>query len=234
MNNLSLFTYTHTNTKDLHDAYFGRIKKFFPSLKNLYVTCNEKINFGNCIVYDDTTTHSQQMINALDTIETDYLIYSQEDYILFDYVVENEIENVINLLETDKSIPFVRLIQSGLGNVTKKYNDEFAYIDSENPYYFSTQISIWRKSVLKEMFLQSNVTNIRDEMQNSPFLKEINPNGIFHLKRRNQVGGHFNSYLYPYIATAVVRTKWNYSEYENELKDLFFEYQINPFDRGIL
>ena len=234
MNNLSLLTYTHTNTKDLHKPYFERIEKYFPSLKNNFVTCNEKIEYANCIVYNDTDKHSNQMLNALSLIETDYVIYSQEDYILFDYVVENEIENVINLLETDKSVPFVRLIQSGLGNVTKKYNDEFAYIDSENPYYFSTQISIWRKSVLKEMFNQSNVNNIRDEVQNSSFLKEINPNGIFHLKRRNQVGGHFNSYLYPYIATAVVRTKWNYSEYENELKDLFFEYQINPFDRGIL
>jgi hypothetical protein len=235
MNNLSLLTYTHTNTKDLHPAYFGRLEKYFPSLKNSFVLCNEKINYANCIVYDDSKTHGNQMITALEQISTDYVIYAQEDYILFDYVNETEIEKLIGYMQSDKEIPFIRLIQSGLGNITQQYNEDLAYLDSGWEYYFSTQITIWRKDILLEMYKKSNPEKITStEVNLVQHLRDISIKGLFHLKRGNQVGGHFNSYVYPYIATGVVRGKWNYTEYESELKDVFFEYDINPFERAII
>ena len=235
MNNLSLLTYTHTNTKDVHPAYFGRLEKYFPSLKNSFVTCNEKIDYTNCIVYDDSKTHGTQMINALKQIPTDYVIYAQEDYILFDYVKVDELNKLIEYMESDKEIPFIRLIQSGLGNVTKQYNEDLAYLDSDWEYYFSTQITIWRKDILMQMYLNSNPEKITStEVHLVQSLRDISKNGLFHLKRGNQIGGHFNSYAYPYIATGVVKGKWNYAEYESDLQDVFFEYEINPFERGII
>ena len=54
------------------------------------------------------------------------------------------------------------------------------------------------------------------------------------MKRGNTVGGHFNSHSYPYIATAVVKGKWNHSEYSKELDIVFHKYDINPFERGIV
>ena len=98
MNNISLLTYTHTNTKDVHPMYFGELGKYFPSLKNNYVTCNEKIDYANCIVYDDNETHGVQMINALKQIPTEYVIYAQEDYILFDYVKTDELQRLIEYM----------------------------------------------------------------------------------------------------------------------------------------
>lgn len=235
MNNLSLLTYTHTNVKDLHEAYFKRLDKYFPSLKNNFVTCNENINYAECIIYNDSDKHSIQMINALNKIKTDYVIYAQEDYILFDYVKENEIQSLVDTMQSDANIPFIRLIQSGLGNVTEKYNDELAYLDYNDAYYFSTQITIWRKDILIEMYKRADVEKLTDtEVQKVQHLRDISTKGLFTLKKGNQVGGHFNSYYYPYIATAVVKGKWNYNEYQNELGDFFNEFNIIPFDRGIV
>jgi hypothetical protein len=45
---------------------------------------------------------------------------------------------------------------------------------------------------------------------------------------------HYDSSVFPYIATAINKGKWNYSEYQTELDSLFAEYQINPFERGIV
>jgi hypothetical protein len=234
MNNLSLLTYTHSNAEDLHDAYFGRLKKYFPDLKNSYVTSNKEVKHTKCFLYDDAEKHSIQMTRALKQIPTDYVIYAQEDYILFDYVKVDELNKLIEYMEADKEIPFIRLIQSGLGNVTKKYNDDLAYLDSEWHYYFSTQITIWRKDILIKMYENADSEKLTDtEVNRVQSLRDISTNGLFHLKRGNQVGGHFNSYAYPYIATGVVKGKWNYTEYESELKDVFFEYDINPFDREI-
>jgi hypothetical protein len=45
---------------------------------------------------------------------------------------------------------------------------------------------------------------------------------------------HNDSSVFPYIATAINKGKWNYSEYEKELNKLFNIYNINPFERGII
>ena len=44
---------------------------------------------------------------------------------------------------------------------------------------------------------------------------------------------HYDSLVFPYIATAINKGKWNYNEYQKELDELFTEYEINPFERGI-
>ena len=45
---------------------------------------------------------------------------------------------------------------------------------------------------------------------------------------------HYDSNIFPYIATAIVKGKWNYSEYKNELDILFNEYKINKYERGTI
>jgi len=43
----------------------------------------------------------------------------------------------------------------------------------------------------------------------------------------------YDSNIFPYIATAIVKGKWNYSEYKNELDILFDMYKINKMERGV-
>jgi len=44
---------------------------------------------------------------------------------------------------------------------------------------------------------------------------------------------HWDSNIYPYIATAVVKGKWDYKCYFEELEELLKVYNINPNKRGI-
>jgi hypothetical protein len=39
--------------------------------------------------------------------------------------------------------------------------------------------------------------------------------------------------VYPYIATAIIKGKWNLSEYPIELGDLLSEYKIDKSIRGV-
>jgi hypothetical protein len=45
---------------------------------------------------------------------------------------------------------------------------------------------------------------------------------------------HFDSKIYPYIATAIVKGKWNTKEYKLELEELSREYEIDLNDRGCI
>lgn len=233
MENLSLLTYTHSSASDVHPAYFGRISKFFPSMKNIYVACDTNIDYGICSVYNDSESYTKHMLDTLEKIDTDYVIYSQEDYILFDEVKSDDLQRFIDYMDSDKDISFIRLIHSGLGDGSKKYNDDLYYIDTNSEYFFSTQATIWRKDVLIGLFTISDVETIFDEPKNTPFLKGITDTGLYTTRRGKAVGGHFNSYHYPYIATAIVKGKWNLSEYQRELDSVFAEYGIMPFERGI-
>ena len=44
---------------------------------------------------------------------------------------------------------------------------------------------------------------------------------------------HYDSEIVPYIASALVKGKWNMSEYSKELIPLIDKYNININERGI-
>jgi hypothetical protein len=43
---------------------------------------------------------------------------------------------------------------------------------------------------------------------------------------------HWDSHVYPYFATAVVKGKWDFQCYPKKLKSLLDEYNIDPAVRG--
>jgi hypothetical protein len=47
-------------------------------------------------------------------------------------------------------------------------------------------------------------------------------------------GNHYDSNVYPYIATALVKGKWIISEYSDQLTKLLINYNIDQNKRGIL
>jgi hypothetical protein len=44
---------------------------------------------------------------------------------------------------------------------------------------------------------------------------------------------HWDSSIFPYIATAIVKGKWNIGEYEKELKPILDEWNIDVNVRGV-
>ena len=232
--NITLITYTHSKVSDLHKPYFDSIKKYFNPLNHI-VLCDKKIDYDGITMslYENDSKYYQQMINALSEVKTDYVIYSQEDYILFDNVNKDKINKLIKLLDEDNKISFIRLIYSGIDFNIKDYNDELFYLNQDNMYYFSTQITIWRTKDLIEMFKSSKTKSIFDEPENSLHLKNLGKIGLCVKEKGDRVGGHYNSSVYPYIATAIVKGKWNETEYGNKLKVIFSEYNINKELRGV-
>jgi hypothetical protein len=231
MNNLTLLTYTNSNAQDIHSLYFNRVKKYFSSIKNVVAASDEDISGINTILYKNDQPYFEQICNTLDKITTEYILYNQEDYILFDYVDTEKIQETIGTLAKNNNVAFVRLIQSATQN-SVQVNENYLQLDKNHQYFYSAQAAVWRKTDLKDMFLASKAQSIRDEPQNSSFLKRLNKYGLCVTGRGRKIGDHFNSLVYPYIATAVVGGKWNCSEYEEELSELFEEYSINKNIRG--
>jgi len=231
MKNLTLLTYTNSKVQDLHKPYFSRIKKYFPDLINHLTLCDILIPEVETYLYKNEQPYFEQMYNALDNVKTEYILYSQEDYILFDNVDTDKIQKCLSTLANNKEVSFIRLIQSGIEN-SIPINKQYLQLSTDHQYFYSTQATIWRKSDLKIMFVHSKVQSIRDEPLNSSFLKNLNKYGLCTTYKGKQIGNHFNSVIFPYIATAVVNGKWNCSEYNDELNALFNEFSIDKNIRG--
>jgi hypothetical protein len=235
INFLSLLTYTHSNCSDLHTMYYDSLDNFFTNERH-YTLTNKPINDYrfNQIIYDDNSNYYEQILLGLSKIETEYLLYSQEDYILYDYVDLNLLSECIEVLQNDKNVNFIRLISSGLSGKEQNYNNNFMILDNNSEYFFSTQITLWKKNSLMEMFKSSKVRYITDEPKNSLYLSNLGGIGLCTYLKSEKIGNHFNSKIYPYTATALVKGKWNFSEYGYVLENLLNKYNIDKHKRGII
>lgn len=224
INQLTLITYTHSSRLNFIAPYFDRIKKYFSDLKNNLVVVDICIPGYDCVLYKEH--FSTTMAEALSKVRTKYVIFSHEDYILYDFVKIDRMNKFLKYMEQDNSILFIRLIQSGIGNPSSIYNEDLGIIDKNSYYLFSNQVSIWRKEVLLEVLVKANIKSLWDEPLVSTFLKNINGAKLYDLKRGSRVGSHYNSYIYPYIATATVKGQWNIKEYPKEIKEFLYEYKL--------
>lgn len=234
MDNITLLTYTHSKASDVHQPYFDRLRKHF-NINEHVVMCDKMLNYEGITMslYDNNEKYYEQMLNGLSKVQSEYVIYSQEDYILFKDVDVDRLNKLKDLLDLDRNISFIRLIYSGVNFNPVDYNNELIYLRADSEYYFSTQITIWRVKDLIEMFSKSKVDRVFDEPMNSRHLMELGKIGLCLKDKGDKVGGHYNSVIYPYIATAVVKGKWNYSEYGRELDVIFNTYDIDKNIRGI-
>ena len=71
--------------------------------------------------------------------------------------------------------------------------------------------------------------NIWDsEVRLNELAKNLDLKGVFLYNIENKRGkNHWDSNDFPYIATAIVKGKWNFQEYKNELMEILISNKIN-------
>lgn len=240
MSKVTFVTYTHSNCIDVWNAYFSRLDKHSKSSFDSYVLCNVDCNqYPNhkFVVYDDAAPYGKEYIKALNSIPHEYFIYMQEDFILYDNLDFEQVERYINILEVDQSISYVRMIKCG--DVTQtKYADNLYYISqngkkNQSINSFSMQPTIWRKKDFISLYELVNPMKFGEGLEFAMAMNQLNMNGLYAYGGESARGGHFDTNVFPYVATAIVKGKWNVSEYPDELKQIFKEFHINPNLRGL-
>lgn len=214
-----IVTYSHTNCKDVWKPYFNRLDKYAQNIPSFWL-CNEDVaDFGRhfCFKYNDGESFSNQLLYPLEFLRDNgykYFIYSQEDFILYDLVNESALYDAIEQIKSGKT-DFVKLIKSG----DTEYCMQAAVHDIDKFISFYNKYQI--DSIRQEGFLR---TSSIGEYESKWLPSEW-------------VGGkrgmcHWDSKVWPYIATALVRGKWNISEYKKELTEFKNEYMIDFTERG--
>ncbi|HAW81701.1 MAG TPA: hypothetical protein DCX27_19580, partial [Balneola sp.] len=189
----------------------------------------ETVSNENIIIYDEEDSYSERLELILPEIENDMILYLHEDMILYDEPNMPELDRCEQYLR-DNDAMMIKLIGT-IGML-----DEVApsIRNSSGPYRFAVQPTLWKKDKFKELVEgeRYNIWEMEDRIQGK-FLPAGTGYTYFRGDEKLRGQSHYDSHIFPYIATAIVKGKWNNLEYSSELKSLFDEYDVNS-DREMM
>ena len=237
MSDLAIITWTNTEYSDIWPPYFGRLEKHFPNFEKSYLFVNEYSDLvperHTQLINDENDLFYKRFLKGLSEVEEEYILYMQEDHIFYDDVDHAKIEELLSFLK-ESEFSFIRLIKSGelYGN---EIQDNIFEIPLHSPYVFSQQSAIWKKEDLVKIFNFFKPKTYRDvESYGSIAMRNLRKSGCYYHDGGEQRGSlHFDSNIFPYIATAVCKGKWNLNQYPEELGLALKEYDIDIATRGI-
>ncbi len=224
-----IIVYTHTDMKDIWPMFFGQLKKYIGDTK-VYVAVNEddtQISDYIRIIYDDKKEYTERWKEILDKVEEETFVFIHEDMILFDKVNYQLLEQYIEYVNTGLA-ESIKLILAGERFEESKI-DKTLVVNQYSK--FSVQPTITTKTIFKGHLNSLPPLNIWQ------FEEAVTSSGKDYMVK---IGGekkrglyHYDSLVFPYVATAINKGKWNLVEYQKELNPMFEEYNINPFERGM-
>lgn len=231
-------TYTHTNCTDVWPIYFEHLSRYGPDF-NHTVMCNEEVEFPNaeCFVYDDDKNYCQEYVRCLNSFDESKVIYMQEDFYLYDKCNGEEIEKFSDVIDTGKT-DFIRFLKSGFVSEQKTEFENLYYVIPPNQIYqyensYSMQPTLWNKKRLIDLYEKTKLERFNESVKFAMMMNELKIIGMYYYNGEPKRGlYHCDSSIFPYIATAVVKGKWNISEYP-ELESILKENKIDISNRGI-
>jgi hypothetical protein len=164
-------------------------------------------------------TWSQCLKWALEKIDTDIILYMQEDYFLKDMVKNEIVEQYVKLMHECPSIQCIHLTdQAAIADKQSTYGNNLKKVNYKQRYRVSCQAALWRKEEL--------LTIIR-EYENAWEFEEFGSQRSAIIKHEylavdNNWVQLDNFEIIPYIFTGIIQGRW----YE-KVVSLFEKHNIN-------
>lgn len=234
VNDMIQVVYTNSNCNDVFTPFYNQNKKHCKLPLCVISDYDIDADIDGFYKYSNNDPYYEVWVNAVKQFNSEYFIYLQEDFFLYDDVKEDILEIYKNQLK-NSDYSFVRLLKSGkLG--TKKLYENLYEIESTNENIFSMQATIWKtEDYIKLMDYVGSAGWLETDADYRNRMIELNMKGLYHFDNEPKIGtNHHDSNVYPYIATAVVKGKWNFKEYKSKLLPILEKDNIDYNIRGIL
>jgi hypothetical protein len=214
--------YTNSEYFDVLEIFLEEQERYGIDKDEICILANKKFNEKNQhIIYDDSLIYSERLIQCLEKINSEYIFYQHEDMFLYSKPDFKKINDYINFLSNSK-YSFIRLCRTGNLKVQKIKEIDCLYeITNGSSDFFAVQPTIWKKQKFIDflkLFPKSSIWEL--EIKSQEISQKNVIQGLIHFDNENKRGGHYDSNIGPYIATAIVKGKWNFSEYKIELEKI--------------
>lgn len=232
---IAQIAYTNSNCSDLWPMFIGE-NRLHTDLKLYMISDWQMYEDGVFLnyVYDNDDKYWSVWYDAIMRFNVPYFIYLQEDFILYDDVDEEKIMEYVDFLRDHQEYSFVRLLKA-TSFKGKQITDTLFSVESNNKNVFAMQPTIWRSLDYLRLLRATKEPKWLETPNYRKQMIDMNMKGVYHYDGEDKIGKyHYDSNVYPYIATALVKGKWAMSEYGDYLKPLLGKYGINPKGRGIV
>jgi hypothetical protein len=232
---LAIITNTHSKNSDLWEAYIGQIQKYMD--EPLYFFTDQHPPFDTSgvesLLYDATFNFRTQFLQGLVHVNHEFCLYMNEDYLLYDNPDKKKLSEYIQVLRDNPQLSFIRL-GKGIDHFNYPVTKTLNYLDVRNPYFYSQTATLWKTNHLKAVHVHGPDLHIGGEDMSQQFevaahktCYDLGIQGMYHYDGESKRGEHhYDSNVFPYTASALVKGKWC-SEYKEELLPLLKEYEVD-------
>lgn len=247
MKDVALIINTISKNYDVWEAFFKQLEKHVSSdfFSKKYVFLDDDLGLipddFEILKYDPNVLYRSQFLSCIEQVEEKFCVYISEDYILYDNMDEKKVSSFVDVLLSNDDISFIRFMRGGVYDQDyKKYDENLFYLHNDKDYFYTNQAALWKTETLKKIHFMGPELHIANkdwqnsfEYQASKVCRELNIQGLFSYYGESKRGlYHYDSIIFPHISTALVKGKWNMSEYSKEMTNIVKKYNINIMKRG--
>lgn len=190
--------------------------------------------------YDESLTYTERLKSAVEQIPDEFIFFTHEDMPLTRTPATNAFIEGRQLLERNPGNAVVRFIR--VGRVLNINLDRptplpyFSRVSRLSRWQFSIQPSLWKKEKLLELLNNVPRSTVWDfEVSGQRTFMKLGMRAFQPISSGPKRGKHhYESSIYPYIATAIVKGKWNTLEYPELAKLLADQSNVGFSERGLL
>jgi len=225
--------YSHKDYSDIWPIMFGQAEKYLGRYQKVLFTNEGDAPDGwDVLYYDDSLPYQQRVLSCLAKLKDDVVVFHHEDMFLHAKPDHETLKYFENIVKQDQ-VSFIKLLRGGY--VDTLIESEYSgLVISPEDMVFTIQPTICKKKNLELMYRETPGNSIW-EFESNSFNTTIKENftGCMAFDSNDKKRGmhHYDSSVYPYIATGVVKGKWYTSDYP-ELSSLLSDYNIDVNLRG--
>jgi hypothetical protein len=218
---------------------FAQMDKFLPEVKKYLIADQSTPDLNSDWVllrYDDALPYQQRVLQGIQQVEEDIIVFHHEDMFLYGEPNNQIIEKCCSLIK-EQQLDFIKFVRA----TYRPYETLTPTMLHENVFYcppdlqFAIQPTLCKKENLMRIYEETPGENIWKFEANSNIVcaKHAFKCAMTFMEGEQMRGDfHWDSHVYPYFATAVVKGKWDFQCYPKKLKSLLDEYNIDPAARG--
>ena len=229
---MKILLYTHSDYSWVWEYWHKQTDKFLNAFEKICLL-NSNSSFREdylVIKYDDKLTYKNRILSCLDNIDDDEIVlFCHEDMFLYKKPNFEIIDEYINLIKSD-NCELIKLVRA-FENLDKS-NIHDKLFKNPDRQLFSIQPTLIKIKTLKYIYKTVPGDNIWEFEANTTkeYLKDLISLCSYDLNQDKKRGKfHYDSSVYPYICTAVIKGKWNFKEYKKELYEIFYNKKFNIF-----
>lgn len=239
-------TYTHSSYLDGYVLSHSQQRRHLGEFRFEYLAIESGFSSESIppsvriLPYDDSLDYTDRLRSVVDRMDEEYVFFTHEDMPLLRTPVIEAVLSARDLLQSHEKNSVVRMIRVGRGlrlNLQKPSRAPyFQRIHYSSPWLFSIQPSLWKRPALLALLNECQGLSVWDfEVKGQRAFRRLGFRGFQPLTTGVRRGRHhFDSLVYPYVATAIVKGKWNTVEYP-ELSLLLDTVDLSAFkDRNSL